>query len=134
MNLLFLTDLKRLLKPDSHSYEGNPITVVMQPPKKKVPLDPVRVHVQGLKAGVTIKPDNVRNYLEKFCDVYVTDVQFGCNNNALVVFDAEPGWYKPQIISTRTFSLSCIKVDTYNHHHLLPYPYLSLKSPDSMPR
>ena len=62
----------------------------MQPPKKKVPLDPVMVHVQGLNLEETSK-DTLELYLEKFCDVEVRDIQFGSNDNALVVFDTEPG-------------------------------------------
>ena len=90
--LRFLSDSKRLLRPDSHFVNNVPLTVVKQPPKKKIPFDPVRLHVQGFKEGVVIKRDHIQNYLEKFCDVFVTDVRFGSNNlNALVVFDAEPG-------------------------------------------
>lgn len=90
-----ILDLRRLLE-GTHSYDGNPITVKRIPPKEKVPLDPVRVHIQGLKE--TTSEDNVRNYLEKFCDQDVVKVLFGDNNNALVDFYAEPGIHSYRIL------------------------------------
>lgn len=62
----------------------------MQPPKKKVPPDPVMVQVQGLNLEKTRK-DCLELYLETFSNVKVRDVIFGSNDNALVVFDREPG-------------------------------------------
>ena len=57
---------------------------------KKVPPDPVMVHVQGLNLEKTSK-DRLELYLEKFSNVEVKDIQFGSNDNALAVFDREPG-------------------------------------------
>ena len=62
----------------------------MQPPKKKVPLDPVTVHVKGLNLQQTSK-DCLELYLEKFSNVEVKYVQFGSNDNALALFDRKPG-------------------------------------------
>ena len=70
----------------------------MQPSKKKVPPDPVMVHVQGLNLEKTSK-DCLELYLEKFCDLEVKDIQFGYNDNALAVFDSEPG--------RKAFGLEC---------------------------
>lgn len=62
-----------------------------QPPKKKVPLDPMKIHVQELNE--TTSEDCLRFYLEKFTKVEVAEVFKGYNNNALAIFDAEPGDY-----------------------------------------
>ena len=62
----------------------------MQPPKKKVPPDPVKVHVKGFNLE-EIGEECLGLYLEKFSNVEVKDVQFGSNDNALAVFDREPG-------------------------------------------
>ena len=62
----------------------------MQPPKKKVPPDPVMVHVKGFNLE-EIGEECLRLHLEKFSNVAVKDVQFGSKDNALVVFDREPG-------------------------------------------
>ena len=91
MNLkkdFLLLDRQRLLEGE-HSINKTPITVKLQPPKKKVPPDPVRIHVQGLSEKTT--EDCLCFYLEKFSGVDVEKVYFGTNNNALVVFDYEPG-------------------------------------------
>ncbi|XP_078364642.1 protein mono-ADP-ribosyltransferase PARP14-like isoform X2 [Oculina patagonica] len=80
-------DLQRLLE-HPHKIDGKPITVVRQRPKKKLPLDPVRIHVQGLCETTT--EDCLRFYLEKFSDVEVEEVFFGSNNNALATFETEP--------------------------------------------
>ncbi len=87
----FLTDLTRLLE-GPHSIDDNSLTVIRQPPKKKVPLDPFRIHVKGINETRTSK-DHLQNYLEKFADADVYDVYFGCNNNALATFETEPGTY-----------------------------------------
>ena len=60
----------------------------MQPPKKKVPSDPV--HVQGLSLEKTGK-DCLELYLEKLSYVEVKGIQFGSKDNVLAVFDSEPG-------------------------------------------
>ena len=86
--LMFITDLKRLLE-EPHEIDGQMITVVRQPPSKKVPLDPLRVHVQGISETTT--KDCLSFYLEKFALVDVEEVYFGVKNNALAVFDGEPG-------------------------------------------
>lgn len=88
------TDLKRLLE-NPHAIDGKAITVVRQLPKKKLPPDPVRVHVQGISETTTA--DCLRFYLEKFSDVEVVEVYLGCNNNALATFETEPGDYKSAI-------------------------------------
>ncbi|PFX25344.1 tripartite motif-containing protein 2-like isoform X2 [Stylophora pistillata] len=80
-------DLKRLLE-EPHEIDGQMITVVRQPPSKKVPLDPLRVHVQGISETTT--KDCLSFYLEKFALVDVEEVYFGVKNNALAVFDGEP--------------------------------------------
>ena len=80
--------MQRLLE-GSHSINGKYITVKLQPLKKKVPPDPVRVHVQGISEETTA--DCLCFYLEKFSGVAVKNVYFGSNNNALAVFDEEPG-------------------------------------------
>ena len=85
-----VSDLQRLLE-HPHTINGKAITVVRQRPKKKLPLDPVRMHVQGLSETTT--EDCLRFYLEKFSDVEVEKVCFGSKNNALATFEAEPGNY-----------------------------------------
>ena len=83
-----IADLKRLLE-GPHTIDKKPLKVIKQPPKKKVPLDPRKVHVQELNEKTT--KDSLWLYLEKFSKVDVTEVYMGCNNNAMAVFDAEPG-------------------------------------------
>ncbi|RMX48337.1 hypothetical protein pdam_00011104 [Pocillopora damicornis] len=80
-------DLQRLLE-EPHKIDGQIITVIRQPPLKKVPLDPLRLHVQGL--SVTTSKDCLSFYLEKFADVEVEEVYLGVKNNALAVFESEP--------------------------------------------
>ena len=82
-----IADLKRLLD-GPHTIDKKPLEVINQPPKKKVPLDPLKVHVQGLNEKTT--KDSLWFYLEKFSNVDVTEVYMGFNNNAVAVFDAEP--------------------------------------------
>ena len=60
-----------------------------EPPKKKVPLDPIRVQVRGLNEKIT--EDCLLFYLEKYSGVEVKEVIIGCNNNAVAIFEAEPG-------------------------------------------
>lgn len=86
--LFFILDLKRLLERP-HVVGDKPIKVIKRSPKKKIPLDPLKVHVQGLKEGTL--DDSLFYYLEKFSDVDVSKLQMGCNNNAMVVFVSEPG-------------------------------------------
>ena len=86
--IFMIADLKRLLEVP-HTIDKKPLKVIKQPPKKKVPLDPLKVHVQGLNEKTT--KDSLCLYLEKFSKVDVTEVYMGCNNNAMAVFDAEPG-------------------------------------------
>ena len=75
-----------------HVIYGNVITVVRQLPKKKLPLDPVKVHVQGISETST--EDCLHFYLEKFSDAEVMGVYLGCNNDALAIFESEPGNFK----------------------------------------
>ena len=86
--IFIIADLKRLLE-GPHTIDKKPLKVIKQPPKKKVPLDALKVHVQGLNEKTT--KDSLWLYLEKFSKVDVTEVYMGCNNNAMAVFDAEPG-------------------------------------------
>jgi len=60
-----------------------------QLPEEKLPPDPVKVHVQGISETTT--QDCLRFHLEKFCYVDVVKVYLGCNNDALVTFESEPG-------------------------------------------
>lgn len=83
-----IADLRRLLE-GPHTIDEKPLKVINQPPKKKVPLDPLKVHVQGLNEKTT--KDSLWFYLEKFSKVDVTEVYMGCNNNAMAVFDFEQG-------------------------------------------
>ena len=85
---IFLSDLKRLVE-GSHIIDKKNVTVIRQPPKKKIPLDPLKVHVQGLNE--TTSEDCIRYYLETCPSVEVTEVYKGYNNNALVSFNTEPG-------------------------------------------
>lgn len=85
--IFMIADLKRLLD-GPHTIDKKPLKVINQPPKKKVPLDPLKVHVQGLNEKTT--KDSLWFYLEKFSNVDVTEVYMGFNNNAVAVFDAEP--------------------------------------------
>ena len=81
--------MRRLLE-GKHSIDGTPIVVRRQRPKKRVPPDPVRIHIQGLSENTTA--DCLSFYLEKFSgDAEVKEVYFGANNNALVAFDTPPG-------------------------------------------
>ena len=97
-NYDFKTDLSRLLEKP-HKIDNQVITVVRQPPKKKLPLDPVRIHVQGISETTT--KDCLRFYLEKFTDVEVQEVYLGCKNNALATFESEPGNYKVKVYTMR---------------------------------
>ena len=83
-----IADLRRLHE-GPHTIDERPLKVINQPPKKKVPLDPLKVHVQGLNEKTT--KDSLWLYLEKFSKADVTEVYMGCNNNAMAVFDAEQG-------------------------------------------
>ncbi|XP_068692521.1 protein mono-ADP-ribosyltransferase PARP14-like isoform X2 [Montipora foliosa] len=83
-----VSDMQRLLEGE-HRINKKPIKVGRRPPKKKLPPDPLRVHVQGLNLEKTSK-DCLTLYLEKFSKVEVKDVYFGFNDNALAVFDEEP--------------------------------------------
>lgn len=80
--------MERLLEKP-HKINGKAITVARQLPKKKLPPDPVKVHVQGISETTT--EDCLRFYLEKFSDAEVVDVHLGCNNDALATFETEPG-------------------------------------------
>ena len=88
---MFITDLQRLLEKP-HKIDDRIITVVRQPPPKKVPLDPLRLHVQGISKTTT--KDCLSFYLEKFADVDVEEVYLGVKDNALAVFESEPGNFK----------------------------------------
>ena len=85
---LLVSDLKQLLE-GPHSIDKKHISVMRKPPNKKVPLDRLKVHVQGLNE--TTSEDCLRFYLEKFSTAEVSEVYRGCRNNALAVFDADPG-------------------------------------------
>ncbi|KAK2554340.1 Protein mono-ADP-ribosyltransferase PARP14 [Acropora cervicornis] len=101
-------DSKRLLE-SSHRIDETPIEVRVQPPKKKVPPDPVMVHVQGLNLEKTSK-DCLELYLEKFSDVEVKAIQFGSNDNALAVFDSEPGVEGRRLRLERVPVCTCVQV------------------------
>ena len=60
-----------------------------EPLKKKVSLDPLRVQVRGLNEKIT--EDCLLSYLEKYSGVEVKEVIKGCNNNAVAIFETEPG-------------------------------------------
>ena len=60
-----------------------------QLPKKKLPPDSLKIHVQGISEKTT--EDCLRFYLEKFSDADVVEVSLGCNNDALAIFESEPG-------------------------------------------
>ena len=92
---MFITDLQRLLE-EPHKIHGQIITVIRQPPPKKVPLDPLRLHVQGISK---MTKDCLSFYLEKFADVEVQEVYLGVKDNALVVFESEPGNFKTKKIN-----------------------------------
>ena len=96
--MIFKTDLSRLLEKP-HKIDNQVITVVRQPPKKKLPLDPVRIHVQGISETTT--EDCLRFYLEKYTDVEVQEVYLGCKNNALAIFESEPGNCKVKVYTMR---------------------------------
>ena len=81
-------DLNRLLE-GPHTIDRKSIAVAKQTPKKKVPLDPMKIDVQGLDE--TTSEDCLCFYLEKFTKVEVAEVFKGYNNNALAIFDDEPG-------------------------------------------
>ncbi|XP_068724841.1 protein mono-ADP-ribosyltransferase PARP14-like [Montipora capricornis] len=83
-----VSDLQRLLEGE-HKINKKPIEVRRRPPKKKLPPDPVGVHVQGLNLEKTSK-DCLALYLEKFSNVEVKEMYFGPNDNALAVFNEEP--------------------------------------------
>ena len=96
--MIFKTDfLRNLEKP--HKIDDQVITVVRQLPKKKLPLDPVRIHVQGISETTT--KDRLRFYLEKFTDVEVQEVYLGCKNNALAIFESELGNCKVKVYTMR---------------------------------
>ena len=102
---IFVTaDLKRL-REGPHTIDEKPLKVINHPPKKKVPLDPLKVHVQGLNEKTT--QDSLSLYLEKFSKVDVTEVYMGCNNNAMAVFDAEQGKKKYIVRYLFCFLLFC---------------------------
>ena len=82
------TDLEKLLH-QSHFIDGKVISVKKEPPKKRVPLDPIRVLVRGLNEKIT--EDCLLFYLERCTDVAVKEVTKCFNNNAVAVFEAEPG-------------------------------------------
>ena len=63
-----------------------------QTPKKRLPPDRVKVHVQGINETTT--EDCLCFYLEKFSDVEVVEVYFGYNNDALATFKSEPGSFE----------------------------------------
>ena len=60
-----------------------------EPLKKKVPSDLIRVQVRGLNEKIT--EDCLLSYLEKYSGVEVKEVIEGCINNAVAIFEAEPG-------------------------------------------
>ena len=99
-----IADLRRL-REGPHTIDERPLKVINQPPKKKVPLDPLKVHVQGLNEKTT--KDSLWLYLEKFSKVDVTEVYMGCNNNAMAVFDAEQGKKNILFVTCFCFLLFC---------------------------
>ena len=85
---LFLVDYERLLN-QAHRIDGQALVVELQEPEKELPLDPRKLYVEELNPKTS--NDCLKFYLEKFSGVDVEDIQFGCNNNALVTFESEPG-------------------------------------------
>ena len=102
--IFMIADLRRL-REGPHTIDEKPLKVINQPPKKKVPLDPLKVHVQGLNEKTT--PDSLWLYLEKFSKVDVTEVYMGCNNNAMAVFGAEQGKKNILFVTCFCFLLFC---------------------------
>lgn len=88
---IFFLDLHRLLE-GRHAIAGKNIAVERQTPKNKVPLDPRMIHIQGINE--TTSEDCLSFYLEKFTMVEVTKVIKGYDNNALIIFNDEPGDYQ----------------------------------------
>ena len=85
---LFLVDYERLLHL-AHRIDGQALVVELQEPEEEMPLDPRKLYVEELNPKTS--NDCLKFYLEKFSGVDVEDIQFGCNNNALVTFESEPG-------------------------------------------
>ena len=85
---LFIVDYERLLN-QGHRIDGHLLVVELQEPEEEMPLDPRKLYVEELNPKTS--NDCLKFYLEKFSGVDVEDIQFGCNNNALVTFESELG-------------------------------------------
>lgn len=88
---IFFLDLHRLLE-GRHAIAGKSVAVERQTYKNKVSLDPRMIHIQGINE--TTSEDCLCFYLEKFSKVEVADVVKGYDNNALIIFNDEPGDYQ----------------------------------------
>ena len=81
----FLVDYERLLN-QVHRIDGHLLVVELH---EEMPLDPRKLYVEELNPRTS--NNCLKFYLEKLSGVEVEDIQFGCNNNALVTFQSEPG-------------------------------------------
>ena len=81
----FLVDYERLLN-QVHRIDGHLLVVELH---EEMPLDPRKLYVEELNPRTS--KNCLKFYLEKLSGVEVEDIQFGCNNNALVTFQSEPG-------------------------------------------
>ena len=62
----------------------------LQEPEEELSLDPRKLYVEELNPQTS--NDCLKFYLEQFSrGVDVEDIQRGCNNNAFVTFESEPG-------------------------------------------
>ena len=93
--IAIFTDLERLLE-EPQTIKGKAMKVLRQLSKKKIPPDPVKVHVQGISEKTT--EDCLRFYLEKFSDAEVVEVFLGSNNDALATFESEPGNFESVLV------------------------------------
>ena len=82
--LIFFVDYELLLN-QVHRIDGSALIVK----RYELPLDPRKLYVEELNPKTS--NDCLTLYMEKFSGVDVEDIQFGCNNNALVKFQSEPG-------------------------------------------
>ena len=85
---IFLIDYERLLN-QAHRIDGHLLVVELREAEEEMPLDPLKLYVEELNPKTS--NDCLTFYLENVGGVEVEDIQFGCNNNALVTFESEPG-------------------------------------------
>ena len=82
---ILLIDYKRLLNQPHHI--GGHVLVVE--PHEEMLLDPKKLYVEELNPNTS--NEYLTFYLENVSGVDVEDVQKGCNNNAMITFESEPG-------------------------------------------